>query len=87
MKSYYTKACFNKDKSDMDQNRAPPHTPYASPSCIKCVQVACQYQPVPIDQYSLHPLPFVSQQSMNDWWPQLTASNNYQCVGKPSNRG
>lgn len=24
---------------------------------------------------------------MDDWWPQLTASNNYQCVGKPSNGG
>ena len=31
--------------------------------------------------------PFVSQRSTDDRWPQLTASNNYQCVGKPSNRG
>lgn len=60
---------------------------YASSSYIKCVHVACQHQLVPTDQYSLHPLPFVSQRSTDDWWPQLTASNNYQCVGKASDRG
>ena len=60
---------------------------FASPKHVKWVLVACQYQLVPTDGYSLHPLPFVSQQSMDDWWPQLTAFNNCQCGGKPSKEG
>lgn len=81
MKHFYTKMWSIKDKKS--------HGPEQSslPPPIKCVPVDCQYQLIPADQYSLHPLPFVSQQSTDDWWPQLTASNNYQCVGKPSNRG
>lgn len=79
LKDITQKHAYKKDKSKQPLN--------ASPSCIKCGHAACQCQLVPTDQYSLHSLPFVTQQSMNDRWPQLTDSNNYQCVGNLTTEG
>lgn len=49
-------------------------------SHVKCMPVACQHQVVPTELYSRYPLLFVSGRSMDDWWPQLTDSNNCQSV-------